>query len=81
MTLIVRRVEDGWVLYRKGTERHSHFRSKYAASTLKKLLIKGIRPKSLYYIESAKRLLTEKELSELHDEHKQKYVNRGYRCG
>ena len=82
MTLIVRRVQDGFIVYRQGTEKHSHFRSESAAKKFKRLIIKGIRPKSPYYIESARRLLTAKELSELHDEHKQKYINRGGRkCG
>ncbi len=81
ITLVVRKVHDGFIIYRKGTEKHSHFRSKEAANKFKRLIVKGIRPKSPYYIESARRLLTPKELSELHDEHKQKYVNRGYRCG
>lgn len=77
MTLIVKRVKDGWIVCRSGSCKHSHFRSKSAAVNLKQLLIKGIMPKSPYYLESARRLLTEDEFKYLKVEHKQKYVNRG----
>lgn len=81
MILIVKRVHNGWIVCRKGTEKHSHFRSGTAARNFKGLITRGLKPKSPYYLESARRVLTEDEFKHLKDEKKQKYVNRGGKVG
>jgi len=81
MTLITKRVQDGWIVCRKGTEKHSHFRSRKAANNFKSIILRGLMPKSPYYIESAKRVLTSEEFEHLREERKQKYINRGGKVG
>jgi len=73
----VKSVQDGWLVCRKGTDKHSHFKSKPAAKNLKHLLIRGIKPKSPYYLESARRLLTQDEFEHLHDKQNRSMLIKG----
>ncbi len=81
MTLLIKKTHHGWIVCRSGTDKHSHFRTKESAKHLKQLLIKGVKPKSPYYLESARRLLTTEEYNHLREERKQKYINRGGKVG
>ena len=67
--------ENPWLVYRVGTEQHTHLKSKGSCLTLIRLINQGILPKSSYLRESAKRLLTDKEYEKLNNKTKQRYVN------
>lgn len=72
-------VRDGYIVYRKDTEKHTHFKSKNGARKFLYLMNKNLLPQSPYFVESARRLLTEEEFNKLKTRRKQKYcnVNRG----
>ena len=79
MSLHFKEVKDGYIVYRKGSEKHTHFSSKHGARKFLYLMNKGLLPNSPYFVESARRVLTEDEFNNLKVKHKQKYhnVNRG----
>ena len=72
-----KKVQKGHLIYRhNGTrEQHTHFTTKTAAYRFLNLMNKGLLPKSPYFIESAKRVLTEREFKNLKVNVKQKYYN------
>lgn len=72
-------VHNGWIVYRVGGTRkqHTHFYNKKAAGAFLKLMKKGILPNNHYFLESARRVLTEKEFKQLRKERKkQKFINK-----
>lgn len=79
ITLHFKETQDGFIVYRPGTDKHSHFRSKRAAKNFISLMKKRLRPRSPYYQESARRVLTVEEFNHLKDEPKQRYKNRARR--
>ncbi len=83
MRLYIKKVRDGYIVCRCGSNKHSHFKSEHGAKDFLKFMKKGLLPKSPYFIESAKRVLTEKEFNKLRTKTKQTYhnVNRGVKFG
>jgi len=79
LSLHYKEVKDGYIVYRKGTEKHTHFNSKHGARKFLYLMNKNLLPQSPYFVESARRVLTEEEFKKLKIRRKQKYcnVNRG----
>lgn len=70
----LKKVRDGYILYSEYG--HSHFKNKKTANKCKCLINKGILPSQAYFVESAKRLLSEKEFIKLHSKKKKdKYYN------
>ncbi len=83
MNLHFKEVKDGYIVYRDGTRKHTHFKSKHGARKFIYLMDKSLLPQSPYFVESAKRVLTEEEFNKLKIRRKQKYhnVNRGVKYG
>lgn len=80
----LKKVRDGYILYntKGGYEKHSHFRNKKSACKCRTLINKGIMPKQPYFIESARRLLSEKEFEQLKKKKVKSYyvnINKGPR--
>ena len=71
---LVKATGDGdFVVIRQ--HRHSHFASKKGALDLIDILCKGRLPKSDYFIEASKRLLSTAEFMALNCKSKQRYLN------
>ena len=83
MSLHFKEVKDGYIVYKKGTEKHTHFKNKHGARKFLYLMNNRLMPESPYFVESARRVLTEDEFKNLKVRRKQKYcnVNRGVRHG
>ena len=73
---LVKATGDGdFVLVRTSNHRHAHFASKRGALDLIDILCKGRLPKSDYFIEASKRLLSTAEFLALNNKSKQRYLN------
>ena len=70
----LKKVKNGYILYSEYG--HSHFKNKSAAAKCRCLINKGILPNQPYFVESCKRLLSNKEFETLrHRKKKEKYIN------
>ena len=70
----LKKVKNGYILYSEYG--HSHFKNKSAAAKCRCLINKGILPNQPYFVESCKRLLSEKEFQRLENKkEKEHYIN------
>lgn len=76
----IKKVKCGWILYDDtGNGRHSHFRNKKSAKECLTLIKKRQLPEKPYYVESCRRLLSNKEFERLRArKEKQRYYNQSY---
>ena len=73
---LVKATGDGdFVVVRTSLHTHAHFASKKGALDLIDIICKGRLPKSEYFIQASKRLLTNDEFKALSNKSKQKYLN------
>ena len=73
---IVKPTGDGdFVVVRTTLHTHAHFASKKGALDLIDILCKGRLPKSEYFIQASKRLLSTAEFLALNNKSKQRYIN------
>ncbi len=81
MRFTIKRTTRDVVVIREGGEyeQHSHFRTYKGARKIIELIEHNKMPTKKYFIQAAKRLLTEEEFEELQGSKKQKYYNRGGR--
>lgn len=77
--LKIKKVKIGYIMYNETLGTHSHFRSYNGAMNCRKLIHKGIMPNNEYYIESCKRLLSDKEFATLKSKQRYHNVNNGSR--
>lgn len=72
----VKRSSDGdYIIIRLSNNRHGHFVRESSAYDLIDMLCKGKLPKSEYFRDCAKRLLSDSEFKSLRSKIKPKYVN------
>ncbi len=73
---VVKQTSRDWVVLRKGTDRHGHYKTMQGCVKIIELLCANRLPLKKYHRDCARRLLTEDEFSRLKSGHKQKYYNR-----
>lgn len=75
MIFEIKKVHEGYILVRKGTDKHSHFKHRSGALITIQYINKKIIPNNNYFWVAIQRLLTDDELLEF-KKPKQRYNNR-----
>lgn len=73
--LEIRKTHDGYIVFRRNTEQHSHFKNRRSANLLIKLYQKQVMPCNPYMKKAMQRVLTEEEFNVLKGKHKEPYIN------
>lgn len=72
---LVKQTSRDWVVLRKGTDKHGHFKTVEGCRKIIELICANKCPIKKYNRDCAKRLLTEEEFAALSVSKKQKYKN------
>lgn len=62
-------------IYRDDYKAHAHFKDIKGAKDCISLICRGLLPRSRYYKEACRRLLTQEQYNGLIERHKDKYIN------
>lgn len=73
--LEVRKTHDGYIILRRNTDCHAHFKSRRSANLLMKMYHNQVLPCNPYMRKAMARVLTEEEFNALKGKHKEPYIN------
>ena len=72
----IKRTKRDYIIVRKGTDLHSHFKSQQGCEKLMEFILQGVKPFNRYFDTACKRILSEDEYNRLRQPSKQRYINR-----
>lgn len=73
--LELKKVHDGYIVYRVGARNHAHFKQRSSANLFLKIINRGQLPKNPYLRKACSRVLTEEEYNSLKGLDKPNYIN------